>query len=318
MPGIKLSKKLPSCPAPCDSAPPSPESSCSRSSYLRFLVSEIKYTFPYTFRTVRARVSRYLNPHALTLSPSIQTSCCTTNWNMYISRTNLCFVSILAWQWGSAFRGLCQSEPECCDYTETASQENWFFTQYIRYLYAREVFVSVSAYFEGCRLARNPTCNQLYVDMYRYERNGMDRAAARNTSNYGQPMRIQPNGLGQAVNQISFSFIPSGNFNGFYIGVRANGTCASIRRCQVYYRISPKRTVGLVTYPEIALPALGSTTPVTGVASCAPNSRNLTSLQVTCFADGNCEDSATCACNQGYKHLATCCIGERNSAMEVP
>ena len=52
-------KKLPSCPAPCDSAPPPPESSCSRSSYQRFLVSKIKYTFPHafpnTFRTARAR-----------------------------------------------------------------------------------------------------------------------------------------------------------------------------------------------------------------------------------------------------------------------
>ena len=54
-------KKLPSCPAPCDSAPPPPESSCSGSSYQRFLVSELKYTFPNTFRTSRARVSRNLN-----------------------------------------------------------------------------------------------------------------------------------------------------------------------------------------------------------------------------------------------------------------
>ena len=47
-------------------APPLPESSCSRSSYQRFLVSELKYTFPNTFRTARARVSRNLNvyyPH---------------------------------------------------------------------------------------------------------------------------------------------------------------------------------------------------------------------------------------------------------------
>ena len=59
--GIMLSKKLPSCPAPCASALPPPESSCSRSSYQRFLVSELKYTFPNTFRTARARVSCNLN-----------------------------------------------------------------------------------------------------------------------------------------------------------------------------------------------------------------------------------------------------------------
>ena len=49
-------EKLPSCPAPCDSAPPPPESSCSLSSYSSFLVSELKYTF----HTARARVSRNL------------------------------------------------------------------------------------------------------------------------------------------------------------------------------------------------------------------------------------------------------------------
>ena len=58
--GLYYRKKLPSCPAPCDSAPPPPESSCSRSLYSRFLVSELKYTFPNTFHTPRARVSRNL------------------------------------------------------------------------------------------------------------------------------------------------------------------------------------------------------------------------------------------------------------------
>ena len=50
----------------CDSAPPPPESSCSRSSYQRYLVSELKYAFPNTFRTARARVSRNLNQTKLT------------------------------------------------------------------------------------------------------------------------------------------------------------------------------------------------------------------------------------------------------------
>ena len=58
--GLCYQKKLPSCPAPCDCAPPPPESSCSRSLYQRFLVSELKYRFPNTFRTARARVSRNL------------------------------------------------------------------------------------------------------------------------------------------------------------------------------------------------------------------------------------------------------------------
>ena len=40
---------------------PITESSCSRSSYQRFLVSELKYTFPNTFHPARAWVSRNLN-----------------------------------------------------------------------------------------------------------------------------------------------------------------------------------------------------------------------------------------------------------------
>ena len=226
----------------------------------------------------------------------------------YISRTNLCFVSILAWQWGSAFGGLCQSEPESCDFRQTASQDNWFFTQYISYLQAREVFVNVSAYFESCRLARNPRCNQLYVDMYLYERNGQDRAAARTTSNYQFIRRIQPNGLGRAVNQISFTFIPSGNFNGFYIGVRATGTCASIRRLQVYYNSFQPIAPSPVICPKTGLPPQGTTIQVT--CSCPANSvRTSSNLTLTCSSDGTCTGNPSCQCLEGYRQLPRQCEG---------
>ena len=67
--------QLPSCPAPCDSAPPPPESSCSCCSYQRFLVSELKYTFPNIFRTVRARVS-----HNLKVADQNLQRCHGTHW----------------------------------------------------------------------------------------------------------------------------------------------------------------------------------------------------------------------------------------------
>jgi len=210
--------------------------------------------------------------------------------------------------------GLCAYEARACDFRETTSQEDWVFTQYISYLQAREVFVDVSAGFRECTLATNPPCNQLYVDVYHYERNGRNDAAARTTSNYQLIQRVQqPNGFAQRTYQTSFTFIPSGNFNGFYIGVRATGTCINIQRLQVYYRASPSRTDGLVMYPEIALPILTSNAAVTGVAACAANSRNLTSLQVTCFANGTCEDNVNCTCNPGYEYDASMpeqCTGE--------
>ena len=162
--------------------------------------------------------------------------------------------------------------------------------------------MNITTNFQECRL--NPSCTQLYVDMYRYERNGVDATAARTTANYQIVRRIeQPSDFSGQQYAASFSFTPSGNASGFYLGFRATGTCINIMRLQVYYRISPQRTVGLVTYPEIALPCTGSSGSATAMATCAANSRNLTSLLVACFADGRCDSVATCACIPGYEYM---------------
>ena len=214
-------------------------------------------------------------------------------------------------QWASSFGGLCAAQPRSCDFRVGTPQNNWFFTQYIRYIEATEVIVNITTNFQECRLASNPSCTQLYVDMYRYERNGADATAARTTANYQLVRRIeQPSG--------SFNFTPSGNTNGFYLGFRDTGTCVNLLRIQVYYRISPRRTAGLVTYPEIALPPKHSSETVTDMAVCAANSANLTSLLVTCFADGRCVDVASCGCVPGHGYNGTGesaqCSGESNTA----
>ena len=178
--------------------------------------------------------------------------------------------------------------------------------------------MNITANFQECRL--NPSsCTQLYVDMYRYERNGVDATAARTTTNYQLVRRIeQPSGfIGQQYTE-SFSFTPSGGTNGFYLGFRATGTCVNIMRLQVYYKISPQKTDGLVTYPEIALPRAGSSETATAMATCAANSTNLTSLLVTCFANELCVDVASCACVSGYEYVAGTggsgtCRGESNT-----
>ena len=155
--------------------------------------------------------------------------------------------------------------------------------------------------------------------MYRYERDGVDATAARTTSNYQLEQRIeQPSGFTQTEYAASFSFTPSGNTNGFYLGFRDTGTCLNILRLQVYYRISHRRTVGLVTYPEIALPPQGSSETVTAMATCAASSTNLTSLLVTCFANGTCVDVASCGCVPGHEYMAGTegsaqCSGESNT-----
>ena len=137
-------------------------------------------------------------------------------------------------QWRSSFGGLCAAQPRSCDFRESTPQDNWFFTQYIRYIHATEVFVNIATNFQECRLS--PSCNQLYVDMYRYERNGVNATAARTTNNYQLVQRIEQssdfNGQQYAA---FFTFTPSGNTNGFYLGFRDSGTCVNILRIQVYH-----------------------------------------------------------------------------------
>ena len=168
--------------------------------------------------------------------------------------TNLYCSLFYIWQWTSTLGGLCAYEARVCDFRESTSQDNWVFTQYISYLQAREVFVNISAGFTECRLAQNPRCNQLYVDMYRYERNGRNDGAARTTSNYQLIRRIQqPNGFARRTYRTSFTFNPSSNFNGFYVGIRATGTCINIQRLQIYYNESPPVTSPpVVTCPWIS------------------------------------------------------------------
>ena len=141
-------------------------------------------------------------------------------------------------QWRSSFGGLCAAQPRSCDFREGTPQDNWFFTQYIRFIDATEVIVNITANFQECRL--NSQCTQLYLDMYRYERNGVDATAARNTANYQLVQRIeQPSGFSQQQYAESFSFNHSRNTNGFYLGFRDTGTCVNILRLQVYYRTIP-------------------------------------------------------------------------------
>ena len=177
--------------------------------------------------------------------------------------------------------------------------------------------MNITANFQECRL--NSECTQLNVSMYRYERDGVDATAARTTSNYQFEQRIeQPSGFSEQQYTDSFSFTPSGNTNGFYLGFRETGTCVNILRLQVYYRILPRRIVGLVTYPEIALPRQRSSETVTAMATCAVNSTNITSLLVTCFANETCVDVASCACVPGHEYVAGTggsaqCSGESNT-----
>ena len=166
--------------------------------------------------------------------------CCYTNCLLFY-----CNLFLFCMQWRSPFGGLCAAQPRSCDFRVGTPQDNWFFTQYIHYINATEVFVNITANFQECRL--NPSCTQLYLDMYRYERNGVDATAARNTANYHLVQRIeQPSNFSQQQYAASFSFTPSGDTDGVYLGFRDTGTCVNILRLQVYYSTLPQMPDGKI------------------------------------------------------------------------
>ena len=63
----------------------------------------------------------------------------------------------------------------------------------------------------------------------------------------------QPSGATRQVSQNHALTRPS-NREGFYLGIRDEGTCGDVIRIIVYYVVCPRRVEGLVTYPETALP----------------------------------------------------------------
>ena len=106
-------------------APPPPESSCSRSSYSRFLVSELKYAFPYIFRTARARVSRNLNLYlAIEVIYLMRTS--NVSYLMYLVNTPQDITSLLLslLDGVARIRGGCAGVRHSCNDTskDTAAQ----------------------------------------------------------------------------------------------------------------------------------------------------------------------------------------------------
>ena len=217
--------------------------------------------------------------------------------------------------------GLCFSEARTCDFRLNASQENWFFTQFIRYINASDVLVNISVTFAEC--INDPDCDKPYFELYRYETNGRDDTAARNVSNYQQLLqRIeQPSGFRGLGYETTFAFSHSGSFIGFYLGGLGTGTCVNIQRIQIYYRILPQRNVGLVTYPEIGLPTPNRFT--SSFAICATNSEATSSLQLICYSDGTCAGNPSCSCLGGYQEVplqngVTECRGMMQSCVATP
>lgn len=229
--------------------------------------------------------------------------------------------------WESFLGGVCSSVPYVCGLIFSDDldvlHDNWMFSQFISYTNANELFFNVTYDFTGCPDDFDFYCSTGYVTLYRYDRNTKaNKKTQTNILNYvytpmfgtEESSRLEQSGSSGTVSKLIRMDRPD-NFNGFYMGIRDEGTCGSINRMIIYYLVCPARVVGLVNYNEAALPSQSSSNTMFN-AVCAPNAHNVTSLEVTIFsATGTCEDNAfggaRCECNPGYfKSNPTTCQGK--------
>lgn len=98
------------------------------------------------------------------------------------------------------------------------------------------MFVNVSAGFIECRFT-DPHCNQLYVDVHYYEKNGRNDAIARITASvdniynvFNYQMDLHKKDMKPPLPSSPLAKVR----NGFYNGVRGTGTCINIQHMQLY------------------------------------------------------------------------------------
>ena len=201
--------------------------------------------------------------------------------------------------WDTIFGNPCTFGLNTC--TRSQSQDNWLFSQFIRYVGAKEVFFNVTYRFNRCR----SPCTKRYADLYQHVRDSANAGARVQPSNYGQPfLRLeQPSGDEGSID-VTHAMSRPANRRGFYLGVRDEGTCGAVERIIVYYVACLESVDGLVTYPETGVPLRGGSNVVFD-AHCAPNAHNTTTLQVTAFASSSscspvAPGGARCECDAGY------------------
>ena len=201
--------------------------------------------------------------------------------------------------------GVCSRSMRPC--TRQVSQDNWLFSQHVRYEDAKEVFFQVSYRFIECQ----GSCIRPYVTLYHYNSDNIATDANRiNPSNYEllfgdeeSSRFVQPTRVSR-VQEVTRTITRPANSDGFYLGFRDEGTCGTIPRLIVYYVVCPTRVDGLVTYPEFGVPERTSAD-IPFEAQCASNAHNITSLQVIAFSSNSscspvASGGAVCECDGGY------------------
>ena len=205
-------------------------------------------------------------------------------------------------QWKAGGGGSCREQLRICDYgQDTQPQNNWVFTQFINFDNATEIFVNASYQYIACISNEHNGCDTLQTTVYRYETNGQVSNAARvNPANYlSNEVSVLDLAASENSGRRIDTFRPSSSATGFYLGVQDTGTCGSIERITAYYRVCSGRRDGLLTIPEVPRPPMNSIDPVSEEATCAANSFDIASLNVTATTDA-CSTVAMCLCNTGF------------------
>ena len=194
---------------------------------------------------------------------------------------------------------ICKQVVQVCDYENEPGVNNWLYTQYIDYRDSKEVFVKTTFNFSRCTTSSQ--CTQSSINVYYHSTNGSCPEEGTNSSNYkhiaGFSSRYSVHGSSRLERPDSDE--------GFYLGFRDTGTCGTISRVRVYYKVCASKVDGLTSYPSLPLPAQNSQEPNIAYAYCAYNSFNSVASGYKAYANGRCEYGARCECRLGYEEVTT-------------
>jgi len=186
-------------------------------------------------------------------------------------------------------------------------EDNWAISQFINYLDAREVIITVDFFiFQGD-----------VVNVYIANTDEEFSAAQRRDWTRYSPVNgtaemsrlVQVTDRGSVTQQWGFS--RPANRKGFYLALEEiNARVFSIITIRILYHIALPRREGLLSCPAVPLASLGNT--AVGTCSCAANSGPLTgvSLETTCDYNGDCSGGQWCECYAGYQINGNQCDGE--------
>ena len=247
-------------------------------------------------------------------------------WSLELSKTDILAVTILGKrplffllfchiQW-SELGGVCTISLNACAFASGQPQENWLFSQYISYQFANEIIFQISFRFSRCQ--QQSACSNDYVTLHRYETNGPvgDRTVRSNYAPlFGSVVESRLQQPPQSDSSVSMNYslvLPETRTgNGFYLGVEDDGTCGTVERIIVYFRVVRGREQDLLTCPDVGLPPQGSTASSRRDCQCHDNaSPTSATLSRTCFINGSCSEEQACACSPGFTLSNGECTGE--------